>query len=393
MSHTPPLDVSKLIQGILRHDKKLNTFKMALIRALNDTALNFAALRGKGEGVAVPLRVLAEWWIGYYWPFMDAERPIMQGPRVFREGVLRQDVAFRKLLTELKELWRASLFGSDRPSDGAVLVSEMKVNAHATGYGLEMQRKYGQTVRAVMKCVEQPITYAGGASEQYAVFSRQKRLCDLPQGVVPLPGTGTDELCVVVPDAMWEGFKFYSLFIDALCIHEWSVFTESVSQEIEGVSRGTVYQALTDRPDSRRPLTWERNRIDLLLMEGEKLHCFWTGKPLTLGGYDVDHIIPVATYPINDLWNLVPAEPSFNQHTKRALMPADEWRGILPQRLTETYSFYERSPSLNEALRRSSRLRFTDEQIATLPKLAEAVTTMVFSVAESKNTPRFKRPS
>ncbi|MEW6420890.1 MAG: HNH endonuclease domain-containing protein [Deinococcota bacterium] len=385
--------MSKLIQSILRHDKKLNTFKIALIRALNDTALNFAALSGNGHGVAVPLRVLAECWIGYYWPFMDTKRPIMQGPRVFREGVLRQDVAFRKLLTELKELWRSSLFGSSRPSDGVVLVSEMRVKAHAAEYGPEIQRKYNQTIRVVMRCVEQPITYAGVAGEQYTVFSRQKRLRDLPESVVPLPGTGPEELCVVVPDAMWEGFKFYSLFIDALCIHEWSVFTESVSQEFGSVSRGTVYQALTDRPDNRRPLTWERNRIDLLLMEGERLNCFWTGKLLSLGNYDVDHIIPVTTYPINDLWNLVPAESSFNRHIKRAMMPADEWRGILPARLIETYSFYERSPSLKDALSRSSCLRFTRAQTATLSRLAEAVTTMVFSVAESKNTPRFKRPS
>lgn len=392
MPHSPPLDVSKLIQGILRHDRKLNTFKLALIRALNDTALNFAALQGRGEGIAIPLRVLAEWWIGYYWPFMDSERPIMQGPRVFREGVLRQDVAFRKLLTELKELWRDSLFGSDRPSDGAVLVSEMKVNAHAAEYGPEMLRKYLQTLRVVMKCVEQPITYAGGASEQYAVFSRQRRLRDLPEGVVPLPGTSTDERCVVVPDAMWAGFKVYSMFIDALCIHEWSLFTENATQEADGVSRGSVYQALTDRPDSRRPLSWERNHIDLLLLEGEQLHCVWTGKPLHLGGYDVDHIIPVATYPINELWNLVPSEPAFNQHVKRALMPADEWRNILPQRLAETYRFYEKSPDMSAALRRSFLLRFTSELASSVSSLTDAVTKMVFAVAESRNTPRFKQP-
>ncbi len=196
-----------------------------------------------------------------------------------------------------------------------------------------------------------------------------------------------DELCIVVPDVMWEGFKFYSMFIDALCIHKWSVFTENATQEVEGVSRGSVYQALTDRADSRRPLSWERNRIDLLLMDGKQMRCFWTGKPLGLGGYDVDHIIPISTYPINELWNLVPAEPTFNQHVKRARMPADEWRTLLPARLTETYGFYERRPNRSDALHRSSRLRFTGEQASTLSNLAETVITMVFSVTGSKNTP------
>lgn len=161
MTVEPTQDVSKLIQSILRHDKKLNTFKLALIRALNDTALNFAAVRGKGHGIAVPLRTLAQWWMGYYWPFMDSEHPIMQGPRMTRAGVVRQDVAFRKALTELKELWRISPFGSERPSDGLVLVSEMRADAYAPEYGPELRQKYGQALRAVMRCVEQPITYAG----------------------------------------------------------------------------------------------------------------------------------------------------------------------------------------------------------------------------------------
>lgn len=60
MMAEPLQDVGKIIQSVLRHDKKLNTFKLALIRALNDTALSFAALQGKGHGIAVPLRTLAE---------------------------------------------------------------------------------------------------------------------------------------------------------------------------------------------------------------------------------------------------------------------------------------------------------------------------------------------
>ena len=74
-------------------------------------------------------------------------------------------------------------------------------------------------------------------------------------------------------------------------------------------------------------------------------------------------------------------------------MPADEWRGVLPERLTATYGLYGHSPGLREALQRSSGLRFTGDQRSSLPRLADAVTTMVFSVADSKSTPRFKRPS
>lgn len=388
----PPTDVSKILQSILRHDKKLNTFKIALIRSLNDTALNFAALQGRGHGIAVPIRVLAEWWIGYYWPFMDIERPIMQGPRAERDGILRQDVAFRESLTNLKLAWKETTFGSDRAADGMVLVSEMKTRGYTTNYDPDLVWKYDRAIKIVARCVEQPITYSGAGNGQHAVFSRQQRLRDLPPEVVALPGSNVDELCTVIPDDMWEGFKYYSIFIDALCIHEWSLFTEGATQEAQSINRGSIYHLLTDRPDSRRPLTWERNRIDLLLMEGQQLRCVWTSKILGLGGYDLDHIIPVSTYPINELWNLVPSESNFNKHMKRALMPSDDWKNILPLRLLHSYEFYQGNASLKEALQLSSKFRFTSSRMSNLSVLAQTVSNMVFSVANSKNTPRFKLP-
>jgi hypothetical protein len=101
-----------------------------------------------------------------------------------------------------------------------------------------------------------------------------------------------------VTDVLWRGFLELSLWVEALSIHEWSLFTETVRQP-GGliIRRGDVYTLLTDRPDNRRPLDWERNKIDLMLMEGQTFACPWTGK--TLRGptdYDLDHLMPVSVY-------------------------------------------------------------------------------------------------
>ena len=140
-------------------------------------------------------------------------------------------------------------------------------------------------------------------------------------------------------------------------------------------------------------MTWERNQLDLLLLGGEQMHCIWTGRPLALGGYDIDHLIPVATLPINELWNLVPSDPDFNQHVKRARLPGEDWRSDLPQRLEATYRFFGTSSELQPVLQRGARLRFAAEQVASVPRLAETVTRLVYSVAEARNTPRFGRPT
>ena len=88
------------------------------------------------------------------------------------------------------------------------------------------------------------------------------------------------------------------------------------------MNRGAIYSLLTARPDNRRPLTWERNQIDILMMEGAAFTCPWTERRLTQGiAYDLDHILPIAVYPTNELWNLVPSDPKFNSHQKRDLLP------------------------------------------------------------------------
>ena len=382
-------DILKLLQRVLRHDKKTNNYKIALVRALNDTAINYAAVMGKGHGIAVSLRVLAEWWIGYYWPFMDAQQPVMQGMRITRDEKLRQDMAFREPLTHLKQLWLISDVGSNRAADGMVLASEARRSDFAAVYGFEMVSAYEKTLRAIANAIKYPIQYAGDAAGQYQVFAKEQRQKVMPPGVVALPGTHPEELCLLVSDEMWETLKFFSIYIDALCIQEWSVFTEETTQFGLEVTRGAVYQMLTDRPDNRRPLNWERNRIEILLMEGQDLRCFWTQKPLTIANYDVDHIIPVATYPLNELWNLVPADRQYNQHVKRALMPSNAWVPILPGRLFTTYSFYQQVAELSTALQRDASRRFTAAQTSSLHNLSNAVTTMIFSVADSRSTPRF----
>ncbi len=121
------------------------------------------------------------------------------------------------------------------------------------------------------------------------------------------------------------------------------------------------------------------------------MRCVWTGQPLMQGRYDLDHLIPVSTVPINELWNLVPSDPTFNQHVKRARMPSEDWRPELPRRLEETYQLYGRSAALQDALRQGSSLRFTVDQGSSVSRLAEAVTAMIYAVAEARSTPKFGR--
>ena len=72
---------ARVVGSILRHDKRTNSYKLALVRSINDVVLSYPDLLETGKNVVVPLRKLAEYWLAYYWPFTNLQNPIMQGPR------------------------------------------------------------------------------------------------------------------------------------------------------------------------------------------------------------------------------------------------------------------------------------------------------------------------
>lgn len=96
---------SKVISTILKHDSKVTSYKIALLRAINDVVLTYPDLRTYESPVAVPLKLLAKFLIAYYWPFVDSVMPIQQGPQAKRDGQTRNDMAFRPALEELRQQW------------------------------------------------------------------------------------------------------------------------------------------------------------------------------------------------------------------------------------------------------------------------------------------------
>src|SRR5438045_8196003 len=127
----PPVPViensaSRVIGTILKHDRKLTSYKLALVRALNDVILSFPDVDADGQYIAVPLRILAEYWLAYYWPFADPRALILQGPQALRAGALASDMAFRPALTALRQAWETILGGAARPSDGFFLINEFR---------------------------------------------------------------------------------------------------------------------------------------------------------------------------------------------------------------------------------------------------------------------------
>ena len=383
------IDPGMVISTILKLDSKQTSYKIALLRAINDVVLSFPDMRNHGLDVAIPLRFLAEFWLAYYWTFADPHHPIMQGPRSRRVGGLTNDMAFRPELTEFRTQWQSIWGENSNPADGFFVINEFRVPRRRAQYDEDMFWAYNRALRKIAQTIEMPIRYAGPG--EWTVFDKPARLSQL-DNVIAIPGTQDNELCLVVNAELWKTFRELSLWVEALCIHEWSLFTETVQQpEDTRIDRGIVYVLLTARPDNRRPLTWERNNIDLLLMEGHEFICPWTERRITHNkAYDLDHLVPVSVYPINELWNLVPADPDFNSHTKRDKLPSPDKLVRAGPHLTLAYTNYIALEPLAHALEEDVAVRFSRVMPDDLPHtLTEAVTDFIASVADTRNLARF----
>jgi hypothetical protein len=373
-------DFSKVISTILKHDRRQTSYKLALVCAINDVALSFPNTAAAGQSVVIPLRMLAEWWFAYYWPFCDPVSPILQGP----DTAGHSDMEFRTTLTRFRELWEAELGGLSGPADGFLVINELRIMRKQSDYSANLRNAYYLATKAIIESVKQPIEYAGPVGAK--VFRKPVR-CSQLNNVIPLPGTLPDDLCLVVEHGLWSAFLELSLWIEAVCIHEWCLFTERVA----AADRGAIYVLLTARPDNRRPLTWERHQVDLLLLEGTIFICPWTEKRIHRpDDYDLDHLVPIAIYPINEMWNLVPADPKFNTHIKRDRLPTLERLSRAEPLLANTYRHYLTLPTLAQALADDVLLRFSMRSSgASAQSVAATVMHFIASVAEARNVARF----
>jgi hypothetical protein len=381
---------SQVISTILKHDDKVTSYKIALLRAINDVVMSYPDLSDFNKDVAIPLKVLARYWLAYYWPFYENTNLILQGPRSIRNGKLSNDMAFRPELTNFREEWANYIQSRISSADGFLIISEFQVPRRRITYSKRLLDAYNQVIRKISHTIQMPIRYAGEG--QWSVFDKPKKYLELQERCTAIPGTKPNDNCIVVNLGLWSGFQEMSLYVEALCIHEWCLFTERKNENPK-YERGKIYQLLTEHPDNRRPLTWERNQVDILLMEEKEFVCPWTQKRIHQNvAYDLDHLIPISVYPINELWNLIPSDPYFNSHKKRNRMPTYERLENSKPFLAMAYENYLSLQSTAKAIKEDTDFRFSNIRTGGSyfsGGLAESVVNFMDRIATARNISRF----
>ena len=276
------------IESILNADKKVATYKLALIRALCDMALTaHARARWEPDGrVSIPIMDLAERWVLFYWPLVDSREFI---PQINGESTGGKPIAFRSALSELTEHFsrQGGLNGFARVKADRLL-------------SLEEQRLYGRVLRIVSNTiVKGPVKYAGGARgvQEFEFDAAARR--------------------VLVDGGVWEELTLMGHWIRDAVVLRWADMSWRLSAGV--LPRGKIMDRLVLTADPAR-FDESVRRFYAGLRPG--LECVWTAKKL-VGDFDVDHAIPFALWQDSSLWNLFPAARTVNNQ-KRDKLPSRE---------------------------------------------------------------------
>jgi SAM-dependent methyltransferase len=292
------------IEAIINRDRKVATYKFALLRALceiSQTEYRNVKWHANNQ-VSIPLGLIAEKWLYYYWPLIESESliPQMNG----FEG--KKQIAFRRQLSGLIDAFRTN--GGISAFHAAFRSGKLTAEQH--NFLLACIKSISDAI------VKGPVTFTGGSIEGISrVFSYQG---NINVKAIRIREDISTKLGDVYFDAsIWRELCLVGHWIGEAILLRWAELVHEFSNQEISVAK--VISLLLITPESNRDAELARSIYKNL---GE-LTCVWSNRSLNGSRFDVDHIIPFALWHNNDLWNLVPSDQKVNNRKRDKIITRD----------------------------------------------------------------------
>ena len=292
-----------LLRHVILNDDKSSTYKLGLLRVLCRIADSAGGLASPAddEHVSIPLGLVALMWLRLYKPLLAANLP--QSPQNHHGG-LKLGFA-KKAFGRLADL-------SHR---------DLRVGLRLTGdSGRALHEALRDVAATVRRMPAHYMTYPNGPEPILPVeatraepYSGGARL-DEPY----LASFGT----MRVPIHLWQAAQRFAVWIEPAIVAEWKRVTRSYAERQGRRLDDNQLSVAMTWADPARDVSLARSQAERLLAE-QPLHCVWSGKRLSAEKLDMDHCFPWTVWPCGDLWNLLPAHRTVNQHEKGDRLPSD----------------------------------------------------------------------
>lgn len=294
------------IGKIIERDSKSTTYKFALLRGVIDIIQdNSPYILFDKNRVHIPLGLLIEKWILYYYPILQSQTSI---PQINGDSNLAFTNQLSKLIFEYEPRGGFSAFYNDLRNKG--------IPKDLQNDFFELAKKLRTTI------TKMPMKYIGRSisNDYYSIFKYEnqklKRFSTMDvERLIKDFGTFS------IPTEYYESFKILGSFINGQdsILFKWAEF--SVAASGNNLSVHNVLNEVLKSPITIRDIKESKKLYKEILQQKGNIHCVWTGRKIA--NYDIDHLIPFSIWKNNDLWNLLPSDTKINNQ-KRDKIPTPE---------------------------------------------------------------------
>ncbi|WDE00734.1 class I SAM-dependent methyltransferase [Thalassomonas actiniarum] len=294
------------IRHVATNDGKSATHKLALLRVLLRIADGHpgAVLRREsslhGDRVILPAGLVALYWCHQYKDLIDKHQ-LFQTPNKSPNMGFMKPNGWHKLTHRTAADYR---IGHMFSGDDAIALHKTLSDALSNIKG--MPCKY--------------ITLPNSEQGVFEVASKQVRAKDsIFLDLTTLTQWGEFSL----PEHIWLAFNRYACWIEPVLVSEWvnTMLSYKGNARYQTVEKHYVLQQALNWLEPKRSTIEIRQRFEQLQQQ-QTQYCVWTAKTLKQK-YNIDHCMPFARWPNNDLWNLLPADSQVN-HQKSDRLPSEK---------------------------------------------------------------------
>lgn len=277
------------IRHIAVNDSKSSTYKLALLRTLVRIAdAHPGAIKDRNDGqVAISLGLVAYYWIRLFKRLLDAG--LQQNANTSKGlGFVKEDGWDRLTHLKANDLVIGALFTGD---DAAAI-----------------QALFKDTIATIQTG---PAKFIYQGNKENRLFAIEKP-CRPKDSCILLDKAFFNSFGdFVLGEELWHCFRIYGCWIEPLLVQQWIGEMQKYKRNLEAnISLDRYHQALIWLERDRDTL-FVRRRIETLRQQGFQIESVWSGRKAH--SFDVDHCLPFAYWPNNDLWNLLPATPNENR--------------------------------------------------------------------------------
>ncbi|MBM7073534.1 methyltransferase domain-containing protein [Shewanella sp. 202IG2-18] len=350
------------IRHVALNDGKSATHKLALLRVLLRIADGHpgAVLRresssfgGKnGDRVILPVGLVALYWCHQYKDLIDTHQLYQSPNKSPNMGFMKPD-GWHKLTHRTASDYRI----------GNLFTGDDAVALHKT------------ITAAVRNIKEMPCKYITLPNSDKTVFEVASKPVKAKSSIFLDLQTLEQWGEFSLPESTWLAFNRYACWIEPVLVSEWVKTMAGYSGNAEYASaekQYQLYQAL-NWLEPKRTTTEVRNRFDELkqqLPSDEQVRCVWSEKSLSKS-YDIDHSMPFARWPNNDLWNLLPTDSQINNQ-KSDRLPTEHKLKAAKNRIQHWWkqAWLEPSDQNASTISATTNQRFFAEANIALPGLS-----------------------